>query len=172
MTRIRPVTAAATLLLLATAPLLLTPLGAQQLSDRAKQIGGKLTCGVGTPMCNCKQILTQCNHVGCSNSAMMLRNLEVSVAKGDSEESIIQGFIQEYGREVLAEPPKSGFSLIAWILPSFYLFAGMGLVIFVISRWRKRPAGELVAAGSGAPGNISSELLDRARAQAARDTED
>ena len=27
--------------------------------DRAKQIGGKFMC-----MCNCNQVLTQCNHVG------------------------------------------------------------------------------------------------------------
>jgi cytochrome c-type biogenesis protein CcmH len=172
MTRVRPVAATAILLLFATAPLLLTPLGAQQLSDRAKQIGGKLVCGVGTPMCNCKQILTQCNHVGCANSSMMLKKLEANVTKGDSEESIVQAFIGEFGREVLAEPPKSGFSLIAWLLPGFYLLSGTVLVIFVISRWRKRPATEPAAAGSAASRNISSELLDRARAQAAHDTED
>jgi len=169
MTKNRPLLGMGVWLALSLLPLSIAPLGAQQPVDRVKLIGGKLTCGVGTPMCKCQQILTQCNHVGCSNSAMMLRSLENSVAKGDSEESIIQGFIQEYGREVLAEPPKSGFSLIAWLMPSFYLLGGTALVIFVISRWRKRPA--LQTAGPVAS-EISPELLERARALAARETED
>ena len=50
-------------------------LRAQQ-TIRAKEIGGKLLCGIGTPLCDCKQILTQCNHVGCRNSAGMLKTLD------------------------------------------------------------------------------------------------
>ena len=167
MTRIRPFAASAILLLFATAPLLLTPVGAQQLTDRAKQIGGKFMC-----MCSCSQVLTQCNHVGCSTSAAMLKELSQSLSRGDSEDSITQMFVQEFGTKVYAEPPKSGFSLIAWAMPSVYLLIGTVLVIFVISRWRKRPAMTPAAAGSAASRNISSELLERARAQAARETED
>jgi cytochrome c-type biogenesis protein CcmH len=171
MTRRRPLIAIAGLLALATLPLWISPAGAQQ-TDRAKQIGGKLVCGVGTSMCNCRQILTQCNHVGCMNSSMMLKTLDQKVAKGDSEESIVQAFILEYGREVLAEPPKSGFSLIAWVMPSAYLLGGAALVILVIARWRRKALAEPAAARAAAPRNISSELLERARTQAARDTED
>jgi cytochrome c-type biogenesis protein CcmH/NrfF len=72
---------------------------------------------------------------------------------------------------VYAEPPKSGFSLVAWAMPTVYLVTGAVLVIFVISRWRARPATEADPAGS-APKAISPELLERARAQAARETED
>jgi cytochrome c-type biogenesis protein CcmH len=170
MTRRRQALAIALLIALGCLPVWISPTGAQQ-TDRAKQIGGKLVCGVGTSMCNCRQILTQCNHVGCMNSSAMLKTLDQKVAKGDAEESILQAFILEYGREVLAEPPKSGFSLIAWLMPSFYLVGGMAIVIFVISRWRKRPAAE--SAGTArAASRLSPELLERARAEAARQTED
>src|SRR5271167_1187411 len=97
-------------------------LRAQQ-SDRAKEIGGKLLCGIGTPLCDCKQILTQCNHVGCPNSAGMLKKLDAGVARGDSETSIIQGFVAEFGTAVLSEPPKSGLNLVAWYLPATTLLA-------------------------------------------------
>jgi cytochrome c-type biogenesis protein CcmH len=153
------------LAMLAVAPLLVVPLGAQQLSDRAKQIGGKFMC-----MCTCSQVLTQCNHVGCTTSAGMLKELDQALARGDSEDTITQMFVQEFGTKVYAEPPKSGFSLVAWALPSVYLFVGTGLVIFVIFRWRKRPAQQTAPAG-GAPG-ISAEVLERARAQASRETQD
>jgi len=77
----------------AAACLLLFPLrvSAQQ-TDRAKQIGGKLMC-----TCNCSQVLTQCNHVGCTTSTSMLKELDRAVARGDSEEKIMQAFVQEYG---------------------------------------------------------------------------
>jgi cytochrome c-type biogenesis protein CcmH len=153
------------LAMLAVAPLLVAPLGAQQLSDRAKQIGGKFMC-----MCTCSQVLTQCNHIGCTTSTGMLKELNQSLARGDSEDTITQMFVQEFGTKVYAEPPKSGFSLVAWALPSVYLFVGTGLVIFVIARWRKRPVQQAAPAG-GTPG-ISAEMLERARAQASRETQD
>jgi cytochrome c-type biogenesis protein CcmH len=144
-------------------------LRAQQ-TDKAKEIGGKLLCGVGTPRCDCKQILTQCNHVGCPNSAGMLKTLDEGVAQGDSETTIIQRFVAEFGTAVLSEPPKSGLNLVAWYLPGGTLLAGALLVVLVIARWRKRPA---TSAGTpSASAGVSPELLARARAQASRETQD
>jgi cytochrome c-type biogenesis protein CcmH/NrfF len=159
---------------LALAALTAATLRAQQ-TDRAKEIGGKLLCGIGTPLCDCKQILTQCNHVGCRNSAGMLKTLDQGVARGDSEANILQGFIAEFGTAVLSEPPKSGLNLIAWYLPGTVLFGGLLLVMFVISRWLRRGASALPAAAGepkGVPKGISPELLARARAQASRETQD
>jgi len=167
MTRPRPIAAIAALLMIASLPLMTTPAGGQQLSDRAKQIGHKFMC-----MCGCNQVLTECNHVGCSISASMLKELNQSLANGGTEESITQAFLQEFGTKVYAEPPKSGFSLVAWSLPTIYLVIGTLLVIFVISRWRKRPATESVSGARTGASHVSPELLERARAQAARDTED
>ena len=165
MTKARPVAAITMLGMFAVTVLLITPLGAQQLSDRAKQVGGKFMC-----MCNCNQVLTECNHVGCTTSAAMLKGLDRSLARGDSEDAITQMFVQEFGTKVYAEPPKSGFSLVAWVFPSFCLFVGTGVAVFVISRWRKRPAQHMATVG-GAPG-ISAEMLERAREQASRETQD
>lgn len=162
----RAVLARVLLLTAASLPLLPAPAGAQQ-TDRAKQIGGKFMC-----MCSCSQVLTQCNHVGCTTSTSMLKGIDQAVARGDSEEKITQALVQEFGTKVYAEPPKSGLSLVAWTLPSIYLLAGTILVILVISRWRKRSVSLAAAPGMPGAGAISSELLARARAQAARDTED
>jgi cytochrome c-type biogenesis protein CcmH len=166
MTKGRALFAVAILVGFATLPLLLTPVGAQQLTDRAKKIGGKFMC-----MCGCSQVLTECNHVGCSVSASMLKELNQSLANGGTEDSVTQAFLQEFGTKVYAEPPKSGFSLVAWAMPTVYLVLGAVLVIFVISRWRKKPATESRPAGP-ANAEISPELLERARALAARETED
>src|SRR6202163_3737119 len=146
-------------------PLLVSPLPAQQPSDRAHQIGGKFMC-----MCTCNQVLTQCNHVGCTVSASMLKELDQAVARGDSETAITSAFVQEFGTKVYAEPPKSGLSLVAWSLPSIYLLLGTAVVIFVIWRWRSRAVIPVTNPG-GAPG-ISPDALENARRRVARETED
>jgi cytochrome c-type biogenesis protein CcmH/NrfF len=148
----------------ASLPLLVAPLPAQQPSDRAHQIGGKFMC-----MCSCNQVLSQCNHVGCTVSTTMLKEVDQGLARGDSEDTITQAFVQEFGTKVYAEPPHSGFSLVAWSMPAVYLAIGLVLVLFVISRWRKRPVHAVnVASSSG----ISPEMLERARLRAARETQD
>jgi len=148
----------------ASTGVLAVPVDAQQTSQ-AKQIGGKFMC-----MCGCNQVLTQCNHVGCTTSSSMLKELDQGVARGDSEDVITQAFVQEFGTKVYAEPPKSGLSLVAWSLPSVYLLLGTALVIFVIFRWRARPAQQNAAAG--VPSGISRDELERARQRVARETED
>ncbi len=61
--------------------------------------------------------------------------VDQALARGDSEDAITQAFVQEFGTKVYAEPPHSGFSLVAWSMPAVYLAIGLVLV-FVISRWR------------------------------------
>jgi cytochrome c-type biogenesis protein CcmH/NrfF len=72
---------------------------------------------------------------------------------------------------VYAEPPKSGFSLVAWVMPTAYLVLGALVVIFVISQWLKKGASEV--SGSNAPAkSLSPELLERAKKLAEQETED
>jgi len=141
-------------------------LAAQQNEARVKAIGGKYLC-----MCGCGQILTQCNHVGCTTSAAMLKELSGWVARGDSDDTINKAFLTEYGTTVYAEPPKSGFSLIAWAMPVIYFLLGLAIVLTIISRWRKEPQA-VATPGVSAGSNLSADALERARAQADRDTED
>jgi cytochrome c-type biogenesis protein CcmH len=142
---------------------------AQAQTSRGQKVGGKFMC-----MCGCNQVLTQCNHVGCTVSTGMLKEIDTAVARGDSDDLITQNLVQEFGTKVYAEPPKSGLSLVAWMLPSIYLVLGTVVVIFVISRWRARVHDGLTPASAGGrahPG-ISAAELERARQRVARETED
>ena len=173
MTRARSIVAVAMLAIFAMAPLLVTPVGARQLSDRARQMGMKINC-----MCRgCNMAAGICSHPGgafsgpCETAKAMLKEVDQHIAKGETDEQILQAFVQEYGTQVYAEPPKSGFSLVAWILPSVYLFVGAGVVVFVIARWRKRSEPLTPSSAASGPG-ISPELLERARAKVSRETQD
>jgi cytochrome c-type biogenesis protein CcmH len=172
MTKARAMAAITILGMLATGPLLTAPLGAQQLSERAKQVGTKIKC-----MCRgCDMPAATCSHPGgafsgmCDTAKGMLKEVDQHIAKGETDEQIMQAFVQEYGTQVYTEPPKTGFSRVVWVFPKVCLLVGAGVVVLVISRWRKRPTSQAALAG-GAPG-ISAELLERARAQASRETQD
>jgi hypothetical protein len=142
--------------------------------DHAHQLGMKVKCMCG----GCNDSAGGCYHVGgafsgpCGTALGMLKKIDERIAQGNSDDLIVQSFVQEYGQAVLTEPPHSGFGRVAWWIPALALIGGFALVLSVISRWRKQlaPQPALARAGHAAP--ISSELLDRARAQAARDTED
>jgi cytochrome c-type biogenesis protein CcmH len=133
-----------------------------QSSDRVKKLGGGMVC-----MCGCAEILTECNHVGCKTSAPMLKELSARVASGDSDDLILQSFVQEYGDKVLAEPATHGFNSLAWAIPGIAFAIGLALVVVVIRQWR-RPAA--VVAATGPP--VSSEMLERARREIDRETQD
>jgi len=143
--------------------MLFSPVGFAQSSARAKEIGGKLLC-----VCGCGQILTACNHVGCTYSHAMLKELDERVARGESDSLILQSFVQEYGPTVLAEPPARGFNWAAWIMPVLAPLVALFLVWQLVRRWRARA---VPAPAGGAP-PISPELLSRARHDMDRDLDD
>jgi cytochrome c-type biogenesis protein CcmH len=134
-----------------------------QETARAKQLGAKLMC-----VCGCTQVLIYCNHVGCSYSHDMIKELDQYVARNESDDLTLQAFVQEYGPTVLASPPARGFDLGVWIVPIVAPILALYIVWEVVRRWRRRAA--LVPAGGGP--NISSELLDRARRETGDDAHD
>ena len=60
------------------------------------------------------------------------------VAQGVPRDEIMQYFINIGGDEVLASPPKRGFTLAVWLLPAFALLNGAGLIILLTTRWVRR----------------------------------
>ena len=174
MTKVCLRVAAAVLLGFATIPLLLAPVGAQRASDRAKQIGMKLRCMCGA----CSMTAGGCSHPGgefsgpCQAWALpALQQIDGLLQQGKTEQQVIDSFVAQYGPTVYAEPPKSGFSLVAWVMPTAYLVFGTLVVIFVISRWLKKNAAEIPATSARASA-VSPDLLERARKLAAQETEE
>jgi cytochrome c-type biogenesis protein CcmH/NrfF len=149
-----------------------TPLLADQ-NDRTHQIGAKVKC-----MCNgCDQSAGKCYHVGgaysgpCDTAKTMLKEIDAHIAKGLNDDQALQAMIAQYGPLAYVEPPKSGFGLVAWLMPILYLLGGLVLVVVVMKRWRKRPVAVAAAPAAGGV-HVSPELLARARERAQRETED
>jgi cytochrome c-type biogenesis protein CcmH len=60
------------------------------------------------------------------------------VAAGDTEQEIKDALVAEFGPGVLATPPKSGFGLLAWLVPLGVLVAGALAVGVLVFRWSRR----------------------------------
>jgi cytochrome c-type biogenesis protein CcmH/NrfF len=164
-------------LLCAAAMLPILPAAADsQPPDHAHRLGMKVRCMCG----GCNDSAGGCYHVGgafsgpCDTAQGMLKTIDQRLAKGDSDDLIVQSFVQEFGPAVLVEPPHNGFAGLAWWIPALAFVLGLALVVFVISRWRSRltPPPQPALAGAGGARAIPQDMLERARAQAARETED
>ena len=57
------------------------------------------------------------------------------LSHGDSEQQVIDYFIQRYGEWVLMKPPAHGVSLLVWLLPFVVVLGGGALVVFGVRRW-------------------------------------
>jgi cytochrome c-type biogenesis protein CcmH len=142
------------------------PVARSQQSDRAKKVGMKLMC-----VCGCAQVLVQCNHLNCPSSAPMLKELDERIASGTSDDMIVQDFVQGYGVQVLSSPPNSGFNRVAWLLPGVVFALGLGLVSWIVGRWRHN---SLVSASvpHSPQISVSPDALARAREKVNRETEE
>ena len=87
--------------------------------------------------------------------------------KGDNDDLILQGFVQQYGPTVIAAPTATGFNKVAWIMPFVALAAGIVFVTWVVRAWKNRPAPALADGITVHPG----EEFDHFRDQARKETE-
>jgi cytochrome c-type biogenesis protein CcmH/NrfF len=140
--------------------------------DHAHELGKQIKCSCG----GCEQSAGTCYHVGgafsgpCDLAKTMIKEIQGHLDAGMSDTQVIAAMIKEYGPGAYTEPPKEGFGLVAWLLPGIYLVAGAVLVVFVISRWRRRGVAAEAKAVSAGP--VSNEILERARLLAQKATEE
>jgi cytochrome c-type biogenesis protein CcmH len=170
MTKVKRILVLIAIVALASIPLVTLRVSAQ--SPRAKEIGTHIKC-----LCKgCDMSAGGCAHPGgafsgpCETAKAELKEIDEHLAKGESEQQIIDAFVREYGTIAYVEPPKHGFGLVAWLMPISYALVGLALVVFVVRKWTSHKPTAASAGPAHPP--VSSEALERARALAARETED
>jgi cytochrome c-type biogenesis protein CcmH/NrfF len=94
----------------------------------------------GEVMCLlCKTPLDQSNSAFANQERTLIRSL---IAKGYTKGQIKDKLVAEYGPEILAAPPDSGFNILAWWLPIAGVIAGalaLGVLAWHWSRGRREP---------------------------------
>jgi len=82
------------------------------------------------------------------------------IAAGKTKDQIKDDLVAQYGTQVLAEPPKSGFDLTAWLVPAAALLLAAFAIAIALRRWRRAARG-----GGGPPSTGGSSPLDPADAE-------
>lgn len=103
--------------------------GQSTLEERAQSIDRSLIC----PVCPSETIDQAQVELAHQMRALVRAKLE----GGWSREQILQFFVDRYGEGVLASPPKSGFSLLAWIIPIVVVAGSVGLLVFILRSMRR-----------------------------------
>jgi cytochrome c-type biogenesis protein CcmH len=70
------------------------------------------------------------------------------IAAGDTKSEIKAKLVADFGEGVLAAPPKSGFNLLAWVLPLAGLAVAAVVLALAARRWTR---GRALPAGVGPP---------------------
>jgi cytochrome c-type biogenesis protein CcmH len=130
---------------------------------RAGNLGKAVKCMCG----GCDMAAGMCTHSGgnfagpCDTAKAELKEVSEAVANGQSDDQVQQSFVKEYGPTVLIEPPKSGFNLLAWVMPVVLPIFAVLLVWGVAQRWRER-ATPATAGAASIDTPIDPALLARA----------
>ena len=86
----------------------------------------------------------------------MRAQIRAALARGESEEEILQAYVVQYGERILAKPTKQGFNLLAWILP----FAALVIGGWVLWRFLHRHV-EPAPAPVGMTANLNDPYAQR-----------
>ena len=122
---------------------LAAPAGASEQRPTAAELESELVC----PVCE--------TTLDTSNAPVALRMkayIRERIAAGDTKSEIKAALVDQFGPAVLAEPPKKGFELIAWVLPLAGLVLGVVVVGLLAWRWsHTRKAEDEPAADAAEP---------------------
>jgi cytochrome c-type biogenesis protein CcmH len=115
--------------------------------DAVRRIGMQLQC----PVC-------EGQNVADSNSGLaqdMRAVIRSRVLAGESDQTILDGFVASYGEGILTEPPKRGISLGVWLGAAAAFLVGALVVFKLITGWR-RPA----ASTGERPVSVDPDVVD------------
>ncbi|MFQ5351987.1 MAG: cytochrome c-type biogenesis protein CcmH [Candidatus Binatia bacterium] len=149
MNRLLP--SATVVLLLCSTPVL------AQLSQSG--IEESLTC-----QCGCGLTVHTCNHLQCNSAIPIKEDIARSLAAGQSGEEILRRYARTFGEKILSSPTRTGFNLLAWIIPYLVLlFGAMG--VGMLLRHQMASRGSQDEPMAGAPGDPPSEADSDMRRQ-------
>src|SRR3990172_170934 len=99
-------------------------------ADEVNRIAKKLYCPVcpNTP-------LDVCETQACQDWRAQIRD---QLSAGWTEDQIINYFVNQYGERVLAEPERSGFTSLVWLLPIIAVLLGLWIAYEILKGWRSR----------------------------------
>jgi cytochrome c-type biogenesis protein CcmH len=110
--------------------------------------------------CGCGQDHFECDPKTCNLTVGFKEDIVEMMEKGWDKDKIREYYVNIYGEEILTAPEKSGFSLVAWLLPFVVLGLAAVSLYFVIRKWvKKKGSDEPILDNEIAPDEVVGEIL-------------
>lgn len=126
------------------------PLAGAELDQRTRSLAERMRC----PICQGSSIADSPS----ASALAMVAQVRDLLARGYTEEQVLDYFVRSYGEFVLLEPTARGFNLLVWLLPLAGVLLGAALIAMRLRGSRGRGAA-VDSAGAGA-GNDATRGAD------------
>jgi len=127
----------------------------------------KCSCGCGLDIYTCRT-----TDFNCTYSPGLHRQVVALAEQGKSAQEILDAFVAQYGVAVLMAPPKRGFNLAAYFVPSIAVLVAGAFLVRTLRRWTRAAAADAATAPATVPGggrpDASPAELERLRRELER----
>ncbi|MBV9706310.1 MAG: cytochrome c-type biogenesis protein CcmH [Chloroflexi bacterium] len=121
----------------------------QTLDQRVQDVASQLKC----PVCQAESVADSPSTLAQQMRAIIRHKLQA----GQSEQEIIQYFVNSFGQQIVWSPPWQGFSLLAWLVPIALILAGALLLFIVLRNWALQSAPVFAPKSVGARFTVPTE---------------
>ena len=93
----------------------------------------RCSCGCGLDVYTCRTTDFTCTYSPALHSQVLSM-----LGDGKTPQDVIDAFVAQYGQAALMAPPRRGFNLLGYFVPSVLLLAAAGLLVWLLSRWTRQ----------------------------------
>src|SRR5213594_2240423 len=132
------------------------PITAGDNDARIQAVEKKLrcSCGCGLDIYTCRTTDFQCTY-----SPGLHKEVLRLTGQGKTAQQVIDEFVAQYGQAALMAPPKRGFNLAGYFVPSIAIIAAAAILVRALRRWTREAAA--VPVRTTLPPTATPEELER-----------
>ena len=118
----------------------------------------RCSCGCGLDVYTCRT-----TDFACTYSPAMHKEVLRLAGAGKTAQQITDEFVAQYGEQALMAPPRHGFNLAGYFVPSLVVLIAGILLTLKLRRWTRSPSPQPVAPLPDVPPSASAAELERLR---------
>ena len=104
----------------------------------------RCSCGCGLDIYTCRT-----TDFTCTYSPALHKEVVKLAEQGKSDQQIIDAFVAQYGEAVLMAPPRRGFNLAGYFVPSLAVIVAAVFLVRVLRRWTREAQAARVTVEKG-----------------------
>jgi cytochrome c-type biogenesis protein CcmH/NrfF len=106
----------------------------------------RCSCGCGLDIYTCRT-----TDFTCTYSPALHKEVVRLAEQGKSAQQIIDEFVAQYGEAALMAPPRRGFNLAGYFVPSLAIIFAAVFLVVVLRRWTRQAQAATIDPGSSLP---------------------